>query len=147
MFFCYTISIRIFALKNSPTISSFLLLQVDILYSKSPHFRLLFLLCRLLLGFVILVSCDNMAWRCSGGSNLQLVENLAAAGILKTPSLIGTFKLVDRGNYAPRKAYEDSPQSIGFGATISAPHMHAYAMEYLQSAASLPTASILVTPS
>ena len=27
--------------------------------------------------------------------------------------------------------YIDTPQSIGFGATISAPHMHAYALEYL----------------
>ncbi len=88
-----------------------------------------------------------MAWRCSAGSNLQLVENLAAARILKTPSLIEAFKLVDRGNYAPRKPYEDSPQAIGFDATISAPHMHAYAMEYLLNEASAPNASILVRSS
>ena len=28
-------------------------------------------------------------------------------------------------------AYEDAPQTIGFAATISAPHMHAHALEYL----------------
>lgn len=28
--------------------------------------------------------------------------------------------------------YNDSPSSIGYGATISAPHMHAYALEYLE---------------
>merc|ERR1711939_850814 len=28
-------------------------------------------------------------------------------------------------------AYQDSPQPIGFEATISAPHMHAHALEYL----------------
>ncbi len=26
----------------------------------------------------------------------------------------------------------DSPQTIGYGATISAPHMHAYALEFLE---------------
>lgn len=26
----------------------------------------------------------------------------------------------------------DSPQPLGYGATISAPHMHAYALEYLE---------------
>ena len=38
---------------------------------------------------------------------------------------------VDRGAYCPSKPYVDSPQRIGFGATISAPHMHAYALEWL----------------
>ncbi|PWN48220.1 putative l-isoaspartyl protein carboxyl methyltransferase [Violaceomyces palustris] len=40
---------------------------------------------------------------------------------------------VDRANYVQVKsmAYEDSPQSIGYGATISAPHMHAHAAEAL----------------
>jgi protein-L-isoaspartate(D-aspartate) O-methyltransferase len=41
---------------------------------------------------------------------------------------------VDRGNYTPPiggESYEDSPQSIGFGQTISAPHMHAFALEYM----------------
>ena len=38
---------------------------------------------------------------------------------------------VDRGHYAPAFAYDDSPQVVGFGATISAPHMHASACESL----------------
>lgn len=40
---------------------------------------------------------------------------------------------VDRAHYCahPSSAYEDSPQSIGHGATISAPHMHASACESL----------------
>ena len=38
---------------------------------------------------------------------------------------------VDRKFFAPSDSYADSPQSIGFGATISAPHMHAYALEVL----------------
>jgi protein-L-isoaspartate(D-aspartate) O-methyltransferase len=39
---------------------------------------------------------------------------------------------VDRSFFAPRDPYADSPQPIGYGATISAPHMHAYALEVLK---------------
>lgn len=39
---------------------------------------------------------------------------------------------VDRGNYTKIYPYMDSPQVIGYGATISAPHMHAYALELLK---------------
>lgn len=35
---------------------------------------------------------------------------------------------VDRKFYAPKSPYSDSPQYIGYGATISAPHMHGYAL-------------------
>ena len=38
---------------------------------------------------------------------------------------------MDRAHYAPALPYHDSPQSIGFDATISAPHMHASASESL----------------
>ena len=38
---------------------------------------------------------------------------------------------VDRAHYSPSSPYEDSPQAIGHGATISAPHMHAHACEAL----------------
>ncbi|KAK4898206.1 hypothetical protein LTR27_004213 [Elasticomyces elasticus] len=38
---------------------------------------------------------------------------------------------VDRAHYAPYAPYEDSPQTIGHRATISAPHMHAAACESL----------------
>jgi hypothetical protein len=42
------------------------------------------------------------------------------------------------GNYAPSKPYDDSPQYIGFDATISAPHMHAAALEYLHNHVQVP---------
>lgn len=38
---------------------------------------------------------------------------------------------MDRAHYSPYRPYEDSPQAIGHGATISAPHMHATAVEHL----------------
>ncbi|TEB34048.1 protein-L-isoaspartate O-methyltransferase [Coprinellus micaceus] len=74
-----------------------------------------------------------MAWRCSGASNAELVANLRSGGIMKSDSVAKAMGDTDRANYVPNKrhAYDDSPQSIGYGATISAPHMHAYASEHL----------------
>ncbi|KAI9292079.1 protein-L-isoaspartate O-methyltransferase [Neoconidiobolus thromboides FSU 785] len=42
------------------------------------------------------------------------------------------MKRVDRMYFCKKNPYEDSPQVIGFNATISAPHMHAYALESLK---------------
>lgn len=39
---------------------------------------------------------------------------------------------VDRSDFCSHSPYEDDPQSIGFGATISAPHMHGYALKYME---------------
>ena len=42
------------------------------------------------------------------------------------------MRRTDRGNYAPKSgAFEDRPQRIGFNVTISAPHMHAHALEHM----------------
>lgn len=73
-----------------------------------------------------------LGWISSGGSNSELVENLAVHVPL-SPQVAGAMKLVDRANYCRDKslAYKDSPQIIGFGATISAPHMHALALQTL----------------
>ncbi|TNY23486.1 protein-L-isoaspartate O-methyltransferase [Rhodotorula diobovata] len=75
-----------------------------------------------------------MAWRCSGRSNDHLVDNLAHAGILSTPRVIDAFKRTDRKYYVndPSDAYVDSPAYLSHGATISAPHMHANAVENLE---------------
>ncbi|KAI0104332.1 protein-L-isoaspartate O-methyltransferase-domain-containing protein [Nemania sp. FL0031] len=72
-----------------------------------------------------------MAWRSSGRSNASLVENLCTNGMITQDSVKRAFLAVDRANYAPSSPYEDSPQSIGHRATISAPHMHANAAESL----------------
>ena len=40
---------------------------------------------------------------------------------------------VDRANFVSISPYSDSPASIGYGVTISAPHMHAYALKYLEN--------------
>ncbi|EPT02090.1 protein-L-isoaspartate O-methyltransferase [Fomitopsis schrenkii] len=74
-----------------------------------------------------------MAWRCTGASNAELITNMAQHGLINSERVQAAMKKVDRAHYVrnAREAYEDSPQRIGHGATISAPHMHAHAVEYL----------------
>ncbi|OMH85769.1 Protein-L-isoaspartate(D-aspartate) O-methyltransferase [Zancudomyces culisetae] len=91
----------------------------------------------------------RMAWRCSASPNLLskadgfMKRNLVAsfttifyratpyAGIIHSPRVVAAMMEIDRGEYSKYAPYEDSPQGIGYGATISAPHMHGYALEYL----------------
>ncbi|KAB8254005.1 protein-L-isoaspartate O-methyltransferase [Aspergillus pseudonomiae] len=72
-----------------------------------------------------------MAWYCSGSTNAELVDNLFKAGLVKNERVKNAMLGVDRAHYAPSRPYSDSPQPIGYGATISAPHMHGHACEYL----------------
>jgi len=74
-----------------------------------------------------------MAWRSHGNSNADLIENLRINGLITSSAVADAMVKVDRANYVLDKssAYRDSPQTIDFGATISAPHMHAHAAENL----------------
>ncbi|KAJ5548639.1 Protein-L-isoaspartate(D-aspartate) O-methyltransferase [Penicillium frequentans] len=72
-----------------------------------------------------------MAWYCSGSTNTELVENLFKVDLIKNERVKEAMLGVDRAHYAPSRPYSDSPQPIGHGATISAPHMHGHACEYL----------------
>lgn len=75
-----------------------------------------------------------MAWRCSGVSNGELIKNLVGASIIHTDRVIQTMLVTDRRFFTSSdRPYDDSPQEIGFNATISAPHMHGYALEWLVS--------------
>ncbi|RIA92053.1 O-methyltransferase [Glomus cerebriforme] len=73
-----------------------------------------------------------MAWYCSANNNDGLVNNLKSARIIKSEKVEKAMKAVDRKNYVSQSPYKDSPQQIGFGATISAPHMHAHALQNLE---------------
>jgi protein-L-isoaspartate(D-aspartate) O-methyltransferase len=75
-----------------------------------------------------------MAWRCGSTSNYGLVANLKSAGIIESDAVLEAMKAVDRGNYVIEGThpYADSPQYIGYDATISAPHMHAHALELIK---------------
>ena len=74
------------------------------------------------------------SWTASAGSNDQLVANLQRDQGL-SPASVTALSRVDRANFLPRdllrNAYEDRPLPIGHGVTISAPHMHAVALEVL----------------
>ena len=61
-----------------------------------------------------------------------LLEQLKLENIIRSQKVFNSMLQVDRADFSSWNPYEDSPQSIGYGATISAPHMHAYALEYLE---------------
>ncbi|KXX81280.1 putative protein-L-isoaspartate O-methyltransferase [Madurella mycetomatis] len=88
-----------------------------------------------------------MAWRSSGATNRDLVENLWRNELITNPDVKQAFLKVDRAHYAPSFPYDDSPQPIGHQATISAPHMHAAAVEkllpYITPSASNPAPRVL----
>ena len=74
-----------------------------------------------------------MAWSCSGRTNAELVDNLAAAGYAAAGRVVEVMKAVDRAWFAPTSPYEDRPVPLGHNATISAPHMHAHALSALDA--------------
>lgn len=65
----------------------------------------------------------KMSWRCSGSTNEELVNNLKKNEIVTSEKVFNVMKSVDRGKYTKYNAYKDAPQTIGYGVTISAPHM------------------------
>ena len=75
---------------------------------------------------------SGMEWRSHGRDNDDLVSQLKRNEILKTQKVEEAMRKVDRGNYCDYSPYMDSPQSIGYSVTISAPHMHAHALEMLK---------------
>jgi len=63
----------------------------------------------------------------------DLIDQLIENKVLKSKSVADAMLAIDRGDFCGNQnAYVDSPQPIGYGATISAPHMHAEALERLQ---------------
>ncbi len=65
----------------------------------------------------------------------HLLNGLMKEGYLKTPAVIGAFRSVRRERFVPDRfrnyAYMDEPLPIGWGQTISAPHMVAIMTELL----------------
>lgn len=79
-----------------------------------------------------LSSSPTMAWRSHGTDNTSLVDKLQENGIVKSQEVRTAMLAVDRGHYVQHSAYQDAPQRIGWNITISAPHMHAHALELLK---------------
>lgn len=61
----------------------------------------------------------------------SLFAGLRHAGALRTPRVEEAMRAVNRAHYVRHNPWTDSPQSIGHGQTISAPHMHAMCLELL----------------
>ena len=62
-------------------------------------------------------------------TNKHLIDKLLDQGVIKSQFVYETLLKIDRKHFVPTKPYYmDRPESIGYGATISAPHMHAFAL-------------------
>lgn len=80
-------------------------------------------------------------WPCSSSSNDGLVNNLKKTGTICSDAVFEAMRKTDRAKYIAQLetpdgghigelvAYSDSPHPIGYNQTISAPHMHAHALE------------------
>lgn len=73
------------------------------------------------------------AWPSS--TNEELVHRLRKQGVISKDSVSRAMLAIDRHNYvssdASSVAYLDQPMGIGYNQTISAPHMHAHALNLL----------------
>ncbi|XP_064462449.1 protein-L-isoaspartate(D-aspartate) O-methyltransferase-like [Ornithodoros turicata] len=72
-----------------------------------------------------------MAWMSHGRSNDDMVAALKRNGLIRSDRVFHAMSAVDRGHYTRYIPYQDTPVYIGYGVTISAPKMHAIALEYL----------------
>ncbi|CAN6585466.1 unnamed protein product [Malus baccata var. baccata] len=79
----------------------------------------------------------EMERHCSGSSinrNKGMVDHLKSYGVIKSKRVAEVMETIDRALFVPNGTppYVDSPMSIGYNATISAPHMHAMCLQLLE---------------
>jgi protein-L-isoaspartate(D-aspartate) O-methyltransferase len=76
-----------------------------------------------------------MAWRSSGSTNDELVNNLKRFGVISSVSVEEGFRNVDRGFFVPKNhramAYADQPLKEG-NVHLSAPHIYGSVLEALE---------------
>ncbi|KAJ3447862.1 protein-l-isoaspartate(d-aspartate) o-methyltransferase [Anaeramoeba flamelloides] len=69
-------------------------------------------------------------------TNDSLIDQLISDGRIENERCITALRQVDRKHYVLKQnessSYYDQPFGIGYGATISAPHMHAMTLELLK---------------
>jgi protein-L-isoaspartate(D-aspartate) O-methyltransferase len=85
-------------------------------------------------------------WPCSSNTHEGLVKNLRRTGVIQHDEVNDAMLKIDRANYMAQMetpdggpigelaSYADSPHPIGYNQTISAPHMHAHALELAYAA-------------
>ena len=62
-------------------------------------------------------------WKVITKITLLCINTVTGYRYVKTERVADAMLAVDRGLFSRHNPYADSPQSIGYGATISAPHM------------------------
>ena len=63
-----------------------------------------------------------------------LLNKLCQDKVIKSQIVFNTMLQVDRADFIEKDPYCDDSQFLGYNVVISAPHMHAYALEYLYPA-------------
>ncbi|KAM4625162.1 l-isoaspartyl protein carboxyl methyltransferase, like isoform 3-T3 [Polymixia lowei] len=89
----------------------------------------------------------TMAWMSSGKTHPELISRLRDHGVIRSDRVFEAMLATDRGLYSKDYPYADTPQSIGYRATISAPHMHAHALELLSDKLTEGSSALDVGPS
>ena len=64
----------------------------------------------------------------------SLLNQLCQDKVIKSQIVYNTMLQVDRADFIEKDPYCDDSQFLGYNVVISAPHMHAYALEYLYPA-------------
>lgn len=69
----------------------------------------------------------------TAASHEELCENLQRHGVLKAEPAVRAFQAVDRADFTPEdgEPYFDAAMVLGAGSQLSAPHVHASALELL----------------
>ena len=75
----------------------------------------------------------SLWFRPSMKSHKDLVNYLVKSNIITHKEVSQAMLKVDRGDFIANNPYMDSSQYLGYNATISAPHMHAHALNDLFS--------------
>lgn len=79
--------------------------------------------------FVLLAVVHIRAMIGSSTKLNKLVDHLVNIGVVKSQKVNYVMRKVDRGEFCHGSGcYDDAPYPINYNATISAPHMHAYAL-------------------
>nr|GMD36244.1 protein-L-isoaspartate O-methyltransferase 1-like [Ipomoea batatas] len=89
------------------------------------------------LSIISILVCVSPQRFWSGSSlngNKGMIDQLTRYGVIKSEKVAEVMQNIDRALFVPEGTppYIDSPMSIGYNATISAPHMHAMCLELLE---------------
>ncbi len=74
---------------------------------------------------------QNKSHKCINDENFKNVKRLKAEGYIKHKEVEKLMCTIDRADFSKETPYDWEPDYIGYGATLSAPRVHAFAIEKL----------------